>query len=123
MQVLMIRSSAILPKLHFRIRSGCKGGYVSVRVGGLFDNLGSTVISCKRLATSATWIPGSARQGIYIALAHAAIGNKDQAFVWLTKSYESRDPQIVWLKVEPQFETLRPDPRFQALLRRMGISN
>jgi len=40
MQVLMIRSSAILPKLHFRIRSGCKGGYVSVRVGGLFDNLG-----------------------------------------------------------------------------------
>jgi DNA-binding winged helix-turn-helix (wHTH) protein/TolB-like protein/Flp pilus assembly protein TadD len=58
-----------------------------------------------------------------IALAHAAIGNKDQAFVWLTKSYESRDPQIVWLKVEPQFETLRPDPRFQALLRRMGISN
>ncbi|HKA21611.1 MAG TPA: tetratricopeptide repeat protein [Blastocatellia bacterium] len=56
-----------------------------------------------------------------IALAYAGVGNKDQAFVWLTKAYESRDPQLIWLKVEPQFQTLRPDPRFQALLRRMGI--
>jgi len=56
-----------------------------------------------------------------VALAYAGVGNKDQAFAWLTKAYESRDPQLIWLKVEQQFETLRPDPRFQALLRRMGI--
>src|SRR5262249_52168049 len=56
-----------------------------------------------------------------IALAYAGVGNKDQVFVWLTKAYESRDPQLIWLKVEPQFETLRPDLRFQALLRRLGL--
>lgn len=57
-----------------------------------------------------------------IALAYAGVGDKNQAFVWLTKAYESRDPQLIWLKVEPQFENLRADPRFQALLRRMGIT-
>jgi tetratricopeptide (TPR) repeat protein len=57
-----------------------------------------------------------------IALAHAGAGNKDGAFVWLTKAFESRDPQLIWLTVEPQFESLRSDTRFQALVRQMGLS-
>ena len=57
-----------------------------------------------------------------IALAHAGAGNKDEAFVWLTKAFESRDPQLIWLTVEPQFEGLRSDSRFQGLARQMGLS-
>jgi DNA-binding winged helix-turn-helix (wHTH) protein/TolB-like protein/Tfp pilus assembly protein PilF len=56
-----------------------------------------------------------------LALAHTGAGNKDRAFAWLTKAYESRDPQLIWLAAEPQFESLRPDPRFQNLMRQMGI--
>jgi hypothetical protein len=56
-----------------------------------------------------------------IALVYTGVGNKDAAFVWLTKAYESRDPQLIWLMVEPQLASLRPDPRFRTLLRRMGI--
>lgn len=56
-----------------------------------------------------------------MALVHTGVGNKDAALARLTKAYESRDPQLIWLGVEPQLESLRSDPRFQALLRRMGI--
>jgi len=56
-----------------------------------------------------------------LALAHTGAGNKDGAFAWLTKAYEARDPQLIWLAAEPQFESLRPDPRFQNLMRQMGI--
>jgi hypothetical protein len=57
-----------------------------------------------------------------LAVACAGAGNNDGAFFWLTKAYESRDPQLIWLTVEPQFESLRTDSRFQALVRQMGIS-
>ncbi|MEK6336513.1 MAG: winged helix-turn-helix domain-containing protein [Acidobacteriota bacterium] len=56
---------------------------------------------------------------VNIALVHTALGNKDRAFFWLTKGVEARDPQMIWLRIEPQFESLRPDPRFQALFKRM----
>ncbi|HEV8140771.1 MAG TPA: winged helix-turn-helix domain-containing protein [Pyrinomonadaceae bacterium] len=59
---------------------------------------------------------------LIIALAHTGAGNKDGAFVWLTKAFESRDPQLIWLTVEPQFESLHSDSRFQALVRQMGLS-
>jgi len=44
-----------------------------------------------------------------LALPWTGLGDKDKALVWLTKAYESRDPQLVWLKLEPQFEILHSD--------------
>jgi len=58
-----------------------------------------------------------------VALVHAGLGNKDEAFAWLTKAYESRDPQLIWIKVEPELEGLHSDPRFAELLRRVGLSH
>jgi tetratricopeptide (TPR) repeat protein len=54
-----------------------------------------------------------------IALIHAGLGEKDQAFEWLEKAYELRDQGMSFLKVEPPLDPLRSDPRFQDLLRRM----
>ncbi|MFQ5463175.1 MAG: tetratricopeptide repeat protein [Phycisphaerae bacterium] len=56
-----------------------------------------------------------------IALLHASLGQKDQAFQWLDKAYEQRDAELVWLKVSPEFDPLRGDPRFDDLLRRIGL--
>src|SRR5947208_1903450 len=58
-----------------------------------------------------------------IALVYAGLGNKDEAFAWLTKAYEARDPQLIWIKVEPEIEGLHSDPRFAELLRRVGLSH
>jgi serine/threonine protein kinase/tetratricopeptide (TPR) repeat protein len=57
-----------------------------------------------------------------IALVYAGLGEKDQAFTWLEKAYEEHAFRMAWLKVEPQWDSLRSDPRFADLVRRVGLS-
>ena len=54
-----------------------------------------------------------------MALVHAGLGEKDEAFEWLERACEVRDQGVVFLKVDPPLDPLRSDPRFQDLLRRM----
>jgi hypothetical protein len=54
---------------------------------------------------------------------YAALGEKDLALEWLQKAYEERDDWIAWIKVDPIIDGLRADPRFAALLKRVGLSN
>jgi Flp pilus assembly protein TadD len=57
-----------------------------------------------------------------IAILYGALGELDEAFAWLEKAYEERDPQLTYLKVPGRrFEPLRHDPRFQQLVRRVGL--
>ena len=56
-----------------------------------------------------------------LAKAYVDLGNKDQAFAELNKAYEIRLSSLCWLKVEPQMDPLRSDPRFVELLRKMGF--
>jgi hypothetical protein len=56
-----------------------------------------------------------------MVFAYANLGEKDQALAWLQVAYEERSPGLVGLRVEPRFDTLRSDSRFQALLRRIGL--
>jgi len=56
-----------------------------------------------------------------VALVHAALGEKDQAFAWLDKGVEERTHWLVWLKRDLRWEPLRDDPRFKDLTRRVGL--
>jgi serine/threonine-protein kinase len=56
-----------------------------------------------------------------LAIVYTGLGDKDQAFVWLEKAYEERSFQLQWLSVEPRWDSLRSDPRFANLQRRMGL--
>jgi tetratricopeptide (TPR) repeat protein len=58
---------------------------------------------------------------IQIASVYAALGDKDQAFVWLEKAYQNRDGALILLKVSPSYDPLRLDPRFADLERRVGL--
>jgi TolB-like protein/DNA-binding winged helix-turn-helix (wHTH) protein/Flp pilus assembly protein TadD len=55
-----------------------------------------------------------------IARIYIGLGEKDPAFQWLEQAYEVRDEWSVFLKVNPIFDTLRADPRFADLQRRVG---
>ena len=57
----------------------------------------------------------------YIALIYNGLGERDESLSWLERSYRERDGPIVFLKVEPKWNNLRSDPRFQDLLRRLGF--
>jgi len=56
-----------------------------------------------------------------IALVYAGLGEKDEAFAWLEKAYQVRDMGLTALKVDQCLDPLRSDPRFQDLLRRVGL--
>ena len=57
-----------------------------------------------------------------IAILYGALGELNEAFAWLEKAYEERDPELTYLKVPGRrFEPLRHDPRFQQLVHRVGI--
>ena len=56
-----------------------------------------------------------------LALIYTGLGEKDQAFTWLQKAYDERSPSLIYLKVEQKFDSLRAEPRFADLLRRIGL--
>jgi len=56
-----------------------------------------------------------------IAGAFAALGEKDSALAWLERAYAERSG-LTALKVDPGYDPLRSDPRFQSLLRRVGLA-
>ena len=53
---------------------------------------------------------------------YIGLGDKDQAFVWLDKSVTAHAPGLTALKVDPIYDPLRSDPRFQPILRRLGLA-
>ena len=56
---------------------------------------------------------------IDFAVLYAHLGQMDEAFVWLEKAFEERQTGLIQLHVDPQFEPLRPDPRFAEMVRRV----
>jgi tetratricopeptide (TPR) repeat protein len=60
-------------------------------------------------------------QDYRIASYHALLGEREQALAWLNRAFEDRDPSLVAVHVDSAFESIRLDPRFNDLLRRIGL--
>jgi TolB-like protein/Tfp pilus assembly protein PilF len=59
---------------------------------------------------------------LYIALVYTGMGDKEDAFQWLDKAYAERSEYLVYLPTEPMADPLRGDPRFDDLLKRLGLA-
>ena len=57
-----------------------------------------------------------------IARIYAGIGEKQKVLDLLEKAVDDRDTGLTFLKVVPQWDALRQEPRFKALLERIGLS-
>ncbi|MBV8545580.1 MAG: protein kinase [Acidobacteria bacterium] len=58
---------------------------------------------------------------LFLARIYAALGNNDEAMKNLEQVYNDRSESAVWLKVDPSLDTVRSDPRFIALMRKVGL--
>ena len=58
---------------------------------------------------------------LYMAMVYTGLGDNNQAFTWLDKAYEEHCDFLVYLPTDPMADPLRNDPRFPALLERLGL--
>ena len=65
---------------------------------------------------------GQPRPTPEILLAYIAVNRKDEALAWLQKASVEHSSVLITIKVEPAFDPLRSDPRFRALLHRVGLT-
>ena len=56
-----------------------------------------------------------------IALIYVGLGEKDQALEWLKKAKTEHDPFLIYIKADPNFDSLRSDSRFADLMRGVGL--
>ena len=56
-----------------------------------------------------------------VALVYAGLRDTRAAFAWLQKAYDERARLPLFLKMDPAFDSLRSDPRYQELLSRIGL--
>ena len=56
-----------------------------------------------------------------VAVLCFALGEKDEAFIWLEKAYQDHDVRLSRMKVDPEWDSMRSDPRFVAILKRIGL--
>jgi len=54
---------------------------------------------------------------------YAGLGDKDKAFEWLEKAYQERSDALAWFRQEPESKSLRSDPRFAVLMRKIGFTD
>ena len=84
------------------------------------------------IASSVSWIRRNQRlpresaksnyvPTVLVAQACARVGDSECVFEWLGKGFEERDDLMINLKVEPVFDGIRLDPRYEDLVRRVGI--
>ena len=70
-------------------------------------------------------LDGKSKQGYVassdFAIMHAGLGGRDQAIAWLERACEERDSHLPHLNVDPRLRNLRREPRFKALLERVGL--
>jgi len=55
------------------------------------------------------------------AVLHTGLGEHDEALQRLRQALQERSPRVIWLNVEPTFDSLRRDRRFEAMVRRLGL--
>jgi hypothetical protein len=58
-----------------------------------------------------------------LAMLYSGIGKPDQALDWLERCDSVRNENIILIKVDPEFASIRSEPRFQAILKRIGLAN
>ena len=75
-----------------------------------------TMLSTLETISRAKYVPPYA-----MALINAGLGNRESVYAWLERAYDARDVHLIYLTVDPKWDSYRADPRFDALVARCGF--
>jgi TolB-like protein/DNA-binding winged helix-turn-helix (wHTH) protein/Tfp pilus assembly protein PilF len=88
----------------------------------IFGRIGQRAKANKEIAKMEEWNRRHPVDPELFVAAYIGMGDKDQAFAWLEKAYTQHSNVVIKLRVDPLYDPLRSDPRFQDLLRRVGLA-
>jgi len=95
--------------------------FMRMNVAATYTKVGRTVEARKIVEEAEkAWKVGDGSSW-WIAAVHARLGDKDAAFEWLERAFQERATFLVFLKFHPLFNALHGDPRFDDLVKRIGI--
>jgi hypothetical protein len=94
---------------------------IRTHVAATYAKLGKVVEARTLLEDAVTTRKPGDTSAFWIAGAHARLGNKDAAFEWLERSFQERETFLAYLRFHVFFTDLRDDPRFGAIVKRMGL--
>jgi tetratricopeptide (TPR) repeat protein len=91
-------------------------------LGHIYGRLGRVDDARRMLAELEQLFSRGQAPPISFVMIHAGLGEADRAFEWLETAYRLRDDKLFCIAVFPPLDPLRSDPRFAALVRRMGLA-
>lgn len=109
--------------VHFEKACTLSGGEAAtvMLLGHLYAVLGREQDAHRELAKLREMATQKYVPALYLAFIYTGLNDKDQAFDWYRKALEERSHYMIYLQVEPSLDHLRADPRFQRLLRQVGL--
>jgi TolB-like protein/thioredoxin-like negative regulator of GroEL len=123
-QARIATSSVMLGRCDEALRAVAKMHAIAYTFDGM--TIGYVLAVCNRkdearalavdLESRASRTPAAAEELVSL---YAGLGEKDKAFKWLERAYAERSGPLYKLRVEPTFVSLRSDPRFEAIVKRM----
>ena len=98
-----------------------RSGELSTFIAYIYALSGKRSEARKRLNNIIEYAKQNFVSPIGLASVYVGLGEKEEAFSWLEKGYSEKDAQLSYLKVNPVFDPLRSEPRFMALLKKVGL--
>lgn len=102
-------------------QAGGRGALIQAALGYAYAVAGRRDEALQVLAQLQTFPMNRDVSPFYLAMIHAGLGDKEEALKWLESTCKERYNWMVWLGVEPMFESLRDAAPFVEMLRRIGL--
>src|SRR5688572_8607004 len=90
-------------------------------LGHVYASSGNTAAAHKILDTLFVVSKQEPVSPFFFALVYTGLNDKENALKWLEKSYEEKSGSVRYLKMEPRLQTLRNEPRYIALMKKIGL--
>ena len=101
--------------------SGANAQITEASLGVIYVKMGERAKAEEILASLKSRANNFSSTPIDLSLLYDALGMRDEAFAILEKAYTERAGDLGYMRTNPKFDNLRPDPRFRDLLRRMNL--